>query len=242
MTAIWYPQETSRTRVGATGTVGSAPHAARHRRDPAGAEPRDRLKSRRAADDHRAFRPTGKSRLERARHHERAGSVQNDGQPRGVRHCRRRGASRRETSIAASAKPGLSTIVITSDGGNGKRAQATLTLTGLAPLRKAAILPHQNYPSLRHSLRSRQRAHSAALRAGYRRRRGAHARRFIALRDLRPYRFRRAGQRKSSRFRSAGRSRSSTTSSTRYGIARSRLVARGYGLTRPVASNATESR
>jgi outer membrane protein OmpA-like peptidoglycan-associated protein len=46
------------------------------------------------------------------------------------------------TQIAAAAKPKVSTIVITADG-SGKQAQATLTLTGLAPLRKAAILPHQ---------------------------------------------------------------------------------------------------
>jgi outer membrane protein OmpA-like peptidoglycan-associated protein len=145
------------------------------------------------------------------------------------------------TQIAASAKPGLSTIAITADGGNGKRAQATLTLTGIAPLRKAAILPHQtirlygihfDYDSAHIQPRSEPViADVAAL-----------------LRANPSWRFELSGHTDSDGGAAYNLALSQRRAQavvddlvTRYGIARSRLVAKGYGLTRPVASNATES-
>ena len=145
------------------------------------------------------------------------------------------------TSIAASAKPGLATIVITADGGNRKRAQATLTLTGLAPLRKAAILPHQtirlygihfDYDSAHIQPRSEPVIAGVA-----------------ALMRANPsWHFEISGHTDSDggapyNLALSQRRAQSVVNDlvTRYGIARSRMVAKGYGLTRPVASNATET-
>jgi outer membrane protein OmpA-like peptidoglycan-associated protein len=145
------------------------------------------------------------------------------------------------TQIAASAKPGLSTVVITADGANGKRAQATLTLTGLAPLRKAAILPHQtirlygihfDYDSAHIQPRSEPVIADVA-----------------ALMRANPsWRFEISGHTDSDGGAAYNLALSQRRAQavvddlvTRYGIARSRMVAKGYGLTRPVASNATDA-
>lgn len=143
------------------------------------------------------------------------------------------------TQIPASAKAGPSTIVITADAGGGKRAQATLTLTGIAPLVKAAILPHQtirlygihfDYDSAHIQPRSEPVVADVA-----------------ALMRANPsWRFEISGHTDSDGGAAYNLALSQRRAQavvddlvTRYGIARSRLAARGYGLTRPVASNAT---
>ncbi|MGC9992198.1 MAG: OmpA family protein [Candidatus Cybelea sp.] len=144
------------------------------------------------------------------------------------------------TQVASSAKAGLSTIVIAADGGNGKRAQATLTLTGIAPLRKAAILPHQtirlygihfDYDSAHIQARSEPVITDVA-----------------ALMRANPaWHFEISGHTDSDGGAAYNLALSQRRAQsvvddlvTRYGIARPRLVAKGYGLTRPVASNSTE--
>ncbi len=145
------------------------------------------------------------------------------------------------TQIAASSKAGLSTIAITADGGNGKRAQAMLTLTGIASLKKAAILPHQtirlygihfDYDSAHIQPRSEPViADVAAL-----------------MRANRAWRFEISGHTDSDggagyNFGLSQRRAQSVVDdlATHYGIVRSRMVAKGYGLTRPVVSNATQA-
>jgi len=145
------------------------------------------------------------------------------------------------TRIPASAKPGLSTIVFTAGGGSEKSTQATLTLTGIAPLRKAAILPHQtirlygihfDYDSAHIQPRSEPVVADVA----------------ALMRGNPAWRFEISGHTDSDGGAAYNLALSQRRAQavvddlvSRYGIARSRLVAKGYGLTRPVTSNASEA-
>jgi outer membrane protein OmpA-like peptidoglycan-associated protein len=141
--------------------------------------------------------------------------------------------------VPANAQAGLTTTTISADNGAGKSATATINLTGIAPLKKAALAPHQririygihfDYDSARiqpvsepviADLASLMRANPA-------------------------WRFEVSGHTDSDggaayNLALSQRRAQSVVNDlvTRYGIARSRLAAKGYGLSRPVASNAT---
>ncbi len=145
------------------------------------------------------------------------------------------------TQIPASTKPGVSTILITADNGSGKTAQATLTLTGIATIKKVAIAPHQSirlygihfdYDSAHIQPRSEPVIADVA-----------------ALMRANPaWRFEISGHTDSDGGAAYNLALSQRRAqavvndlATRYGIARSRMVAKGYGLSRPVASNSTDA-
>jgi outer membrane protein OmpA-like peptidoglycan-associated protein len=144
-------------------------------------------------------------------------------------------------SIPESAKPGAYTVTVTGDGGGGLTAQASITFTGTAPLKKTIIAKHQririygihfDYDSAHIQPRSEPViADIAAL-----------------MRDNPTWRFEVSGHTDSDggaayNLGLSQRRAQSVVNDlvTRYHIARSRLVAKGYGLSRPVATNATEA-
>jgi outer membrane protein OmpA-like peptidoglycan-associated protein len=144
-------------------------------------------------------------------------------------------------SIPASAKPGAYTVNVTGDNGAGQTAQASITFTGTAPLKKEVIQKHQririygihfDYDSARIQPRSEPVIADIA-----------------ALMKANPtWHFEVSGHTDSDGGAAYNLSLSQRRAQsvvndlvTRYGIARSRLVAKGYGLTRPVATNATDA-
>jgi outer membrane protein OmpA-like peptidoglycan-associated protein len=145
------------------------------------------------------------------------------------------------TQVPASAKPGVSTILVTADNGSGKTAQAAVTLTGIATLKKAAIAPHQrirlygihfDYDSAHIQPRSEPVIADVA-----------------ALMRANPtWRFEISGHTDSDGGAAYNLALSQRRAqavvndlATRYGIARSRMVAKGYGLSRPVSTNSTDA-
>ncbi|HTX59049.1 MAG TPA: OmpA family protein [Verrucomicrobiae bacterium] len=144
-------------------------------------------------------------------------------------------------SVPASAKPGVYTVTVTGTGSDGKTAQATITITGSAPIKKAALRKHQririygihfDYDSARIQPRSEPViADIAAL-----------------MRANPAWTFEVSGHTDSDGGAAYNLALSQRRAQSvvndlvaRYGIKRARLVAKGYGLTRPVASNATDA-
>jgi outer membrane protein OmpA-like peptidoglycan-associated protein len=145
-------------------------------------------------------------------------------------------------SIPASAKPGAYTVTVTGDSGaGGTTASASITFTGTAPIKKAVIQKHQririygihfDYDSAHIQPRSEPVIADIA-----------------ALMKANPtWHFEVSGHTDSDggaayNLNLSQRRAQSVVNDlvSRYHIARSRLVAKGYGLTRPVASNATDA-
>lgn len=142
-------------------------------------------------------------------------------------------------AIPASAKPGAYTVNVIGTGSDGKTAQAAITITGSAPLKKEVLKKHQririygihfDYDSARIQPRSEPViADIAAL-----------------MRANPTWKFEVSGHTDSDggaayNLGLSQRRAQSVVNDlvTRYGIARSRLVAKGYGLARPVATNST---
>jgi outer membrane protein OmpA-like peptidoglycan-associated protein len=143
--------------------------------------------------------------------------------------------------VPASTKSGAYTVNVIGTGSDGKTAQAAVTITGTAALKKAVIQKHQririygihfDYDSAHIQPRSEPViAQIAAL-----------------LKANPAWTFEVSGHTDSDGGAAYNLSLSQRRAQsvvndlvTRYGIARSRLVAKGYGLTRPVATNATEA-
>lgn len=144
-------------------------------------------------------------------------------------------------NVPASQKPGVYTVTVTADNGNGKKAQATVSLTGTAA--PAAIKKqfktekririygiHFDVDSAHIQPRSEPVIADIAQ----------------TMRENPGLRFQVEGHTDSDGGATYNLGLSQRRAQavvddlvTRYKIARSRLVAKGYGLTRPVASNAT---
>jgi len=144
-------------------------------------------------------------------------------------------------TIPPSAKPGAHTVNVIGNAGAGQTAQASITLTGTAPIKKTVLQKHQSiriygihfdYDSARIQPRSEPViADIAAL-----------------MRANPSWRFEISGHTDSDggAAYNSGLSQRRAQSVvndlvTHYGIARSRMAAKGYGLTRPVATNATDA-
>jgi outer membrane protein OmpA-like peptidoglycan-associated protein len=144
-------------------------------------------------------------------------------------------------SIPASAKPGAYTVTVIGDNGAGTTAQASITFTGTAPLKKAVIQKHQririygihfDYDSAHIQPRSEPVIADIA----------------VLMKANPTWHFEVSGHTDSDggaayNLNLSQRRAQSVVNDlvTRYQIARSRLVAKGYGLSRPVASNATDA-
>jgi outer membrane protein OmpA-like peptidoglycan-associated protein len=141
--------------------------------------------------------------------------------------------------VPASAKPGQYTVNVVGTAGNGQTAQAAVTITATAPLKKEVIKKHQririygihfDYDSAHIQPRSEPVIADIA-----------------ALMKANPtWHFEVSGHTDSDGGGAYNLGLSQRRAQavvndlvTRYGIARSRLVAKGYGLTRPVATNST---
>jgi outer membrane protein OmpA-like peptidoglycan-associated protein len=142
-------------------------------------------------------------------------------------------------TIPATAKPGAYTVNVIGDGGNGQTAQAAITITGTAPLKKEIIKKHQririygihfDYDS------AHIQPHSEPVIADI----------ASLLRANPTWRFEVSGHTDSDGGAAYNLGLSQRRAQAvvndlvaRYHIARGRLVAKGYGLTRPVAPNTT---
>jgi outer membrane protein OmpA-like peptidoglycan-associated protein len=144
-------------------------------------------------------------------------------------------------AIPVSAKPGQYTVTVTGDAGNGQTAQAAVTLIAATPLKKQTIQKHQririygihfDYDSAHIQPRSEPVIAEIA-----------------ALMTSNPgWHFEVSGHTDSDGGASYNQSLSQRRAQAvvddlvkGYAIARARLLARGYGLTRPVASNGTDA-
>ena len=145
-------------------------------------------------------------------------------------------------NVPASAKAGVYTVNVVADNGSGKTAQASITLTGTATIpKKAAMAVHQririygihfDYDSAQIQPRSEPVIADIA-----------------ALLKANPsWHFEVSGHTDSDGGAAYNLGLSQRRAQAvvddlvkRYGIARSRLVAKGYGLARPVASNANDA-
>lgn len=143
-------------------------------------------------------------------------------------------------NVPASAKPGTYTIAVSGNTGNGRKATATLLVTGTgAPIRKATVALHQririygihfDYDSATIQPRSEPVIADIA-----------------ALMKANPgWHFEVSGHTDSDGGASYNLGLSQRRAQSvvadlvkHYGIAQARLAAKGYGLTRPVASNDT---
>jgi outer membrane protein OmpA-like peptidoglycan-associated protein len=141
--------------------------------------------------------------------------------------------------VAAATKPGVYTVNVIADNGSGKTAQASVTLTGTASLKKQ-FKPaqkririygiHFDYDSAHIQPRSEPVIAEIAQ----------------IMRENPGLRFQVEGHTDSDGGAAYNLALSQRRAQAvvddlvvRSGIARSRLVAKGYGLTQPVASNAT---
>ncbi len=143
--------------------------------------------------------------------------------------------------VPGSQKPGVYTVTVTADNGSGKKAQATVTLTGTAP--PAAV--KKQFKTENESASTGSTSTSTARTSSRARNRSSRTSR------------RRCAKTPGLRFQVEGHTDSDGGAAynlglsqrraqavvddlvTRYKIARSRLVAKGYGLTKPVAPNTT---
>jgi outer membrane protein OmpA-like peptidoglycan-associated protein len=143
--------------------------------------------------------------------------------------------------VPASTKPGVYAVSVVADNGAGKTARASLVLTGTAPLKQDVIQKHQririygihfDYDSARIQPRSEP---VIAEIAGL-------------LRANPTWQFEVSGHTDSDGGAAYNQKLSQRRAQAvvddlvnQYGIVRSRLVPKGYGLSRPVASNATDA-
>ncbi len=143
--------------------------------------------------------------------------------------------------VAASTKPGVYTVTVTADDGAGRTSSASVTLTGTASL-KRQITPTQR--------RIRIYGIHFDVDSAYIQPRSESVIAQIAqiMRENPRWRFQVEGHTDSDGGAAYNLSLSQRRAQAvvddlvnRYKIARSRLVAKGFGLTRPVASNATDA-
>lgn len=142
-------------------------------------------------------------------------------------------------NVPASAKPGAYTINVVGTGDDGKTAQASVTITGTAPLKKAVIKKHQRIRIYG--------IHFDVDSAHIQPRSEPVIAQIAALMKANPsWRFEISGHTDSDGGAAYNLGLSQRRAQAvvndlvaRYGIARSRMVAKGYGLTRPVAPNTT---
>lgn len=142
-------------------------------------------------------------------------------------------------SVPASTKPGVYTVNVVGTGSDGKTAQASITLTGTAPLKKAVIKKHQRIRIYG--------IHFDVDSAHIQPRSEPVIAQIAALMKANPsWKFEISGHTDSDGGAAYNLGLSQRRAqavvndlATRYGIARSRMVAKGYGLTRPVAPNTT---
>ncbi|HEX3468800.1 MAG TPA: OmpA family protein [Candidatus Elarobacter sp.] len=144
-------------------------------------------------------------------------------------------------NVPASQKPGLYTVTVTADNGSGKKAQATVTLTGTAP-------PAAAKKQLTTQKRIRIYGIHFDVDSAHIQPRSEPVIAQIAqtMHENPGLRFQVEGHTDSDggaayNLKLSQRRAQSVVDDlvSRYHIARSRLVAKGFGLTRPVASNAT---
>jgi outer membrane protein OmpA-like peptidoglycan-associated protein len=144
-------------------------------------------------------------------------------------------------SVAASTKAGVYTVNVRADNGAGKTAQASVTLTGNSPLKKQ-FTPTQKRIRI---YGIHFDVDSAVIQA---RSEPVIAEIAQVMRQNPSWRFQIEGHTDSDGGAAYNLALSQRRAQAvvddlvkRYGIARSRLIAKGYGLTRPVASNATDA-
>jgi outer membrane protein OmpA-like peptidoglycan-associated protein len=142
-------------------------------------------------------------------------------------------------SVPSSAKPGAYTVNVTGTSPDGKTAQASITITGTAPLKKTMLKKHQRIRIYG--------IHFDVDSAHIQPRSEPVIAQIAELMKQNPsWRFEISGHTDSDggapyNLGLSQRRAQSVVNDlvVRYGIARSRIIARGYGLTRPVATNAT---
>ncbi|HTU80978.1 MAG TPA: OmpA family protein [Candidatus Acidoferrales bacterium] len=144
-------------------------------------------------------------------------------------------------AVPASAKAGVSTVTVTGDNGQGKTAAATVTLTGTASLKKVFAAPAKQKRIRIYGIHfdvdsARIQPRSAPVIADI----------ASVMRSNPTLHFRIEGYTDSDGGAAYNLGLSQRRAQAvvdelvaHYGIARSRLVAAGFGLTHPVASNAT---
>lgn len=144
-------------------------------------------------------------------------------------------------NVPASQKPGLYTVTVTADNGSGRKAQATVTLTGVAP-------PAAAKKQLTTQKRIRIYGIHFDVDSAHIQPRSEPVIAEIAqtMRETPSLRFQVEGHTDSDggaayNLKLSQRRAQAVVDDlvSRYHIARSRLVAKGFGLTKPVASNAT---
>ena len=142
-------------------------------------------------------------------------------------------------NVPASAKPGAYTVTVVGTGNDGKTAQASVTITGTAPLKKAVLKKHQRIRIYG--------IHFDVDSAHIQPRSEPVIAQIATLMKQNPsWKFEISGHTDSDGGAAYNLGLSQRRAQavvndlvTRYGIARSRMVAKGYGLTRPVATNST---
>jgi outer membrane protein OmpA-like peptidoglycan-associated protein len=144
-------------------------------------------------------------------------------------------------SVPASAKPGAYTVSVVGTGNDGKTAQASITITGTAALKKEVIKKHQRIRIYG--------IHFDVDSAHIQPRSEPVIAQIAALMKANPsWRFEISGHTDSDGGAAYNLGLSQRRAQAvvddlvkRYGIARSRMVPKGYGLSRPVATNATSA-
>jgi outer membrane protein OmpA-like peptidoglycan-associated protein len=144
-------------------------------------------------------------------------------------------------SVPSSAKSGAYTVNVTGTSPDGKTAQASITIAGTAPLKKAVLEKHQRIRIYG--------IHFDVDSAHIQPRSEPVIAQIAALMKRNPsWRLEISGHTDSDggaayNLRLSQQRAQSVVNDlvARYGIASSRMIARGYGLTRPVATNATEA-
>jgi outer membrane protein OmpA-like peptidoglycan-associated protein len=142
-------------------------------------------------------------------------------------------------NVPASAKPGAYTVNVVGTGNDGKTAQASITITGTAPLKKAVLKKHQririygiHFDVDSAHIQPRSEPVIAQIAA--------------LMKENPTWKFEISGHTDSDggaayNLGLSQRRAQSVVNDlvTRYHIARSRMVPKGYGLSRPVATNST---
>jgi outer membrane protein OmpA-like peptidoglycan-associated protein len=142
-------------------------------------------------------------------------------------------------NVPASTKPGAYTVNVVGTGNDGKTAQASITITGAAPLKKAVLKKHQririygiHFDVDSAHIQPRSEPVIAQIAA--------------LMKDNPAWKFEISGHTDSDGGAAYNLGLSQRRAQavvndlvSRYRIARSRMVPKGYGLTRPVATNST---
>lgn len=142
-------------------------------------------------------------------------------------------------TVPASTKPGVYTVNVVGTGNDGKTAQASITITGTAPLKKAVLKKHQririygiHFDVDSAHIQPRSEPVIAQIAA--------------IMKENPTWKFEISGHTDSDGGAAYNLGLSQRRAQSvvndlvaRYHIARSRMVPKGYGLTRPVATNST---